>query len=109
MQRRTLRFQFDLDDLLGVVPGATRIGHEDGLKQPEERNRDQISNEEIRFEKCEGERREEHGQEDVEHPSLGVLCANLDHLFAVAYRRLFDAVKLDVCLDELYGAVRARG
>jgi hypothetical protein len=42
----------------------------------------------------ETERREEHGQEDVEHPLLRVLRADLDDLLAVLDRRLLDASSL---------------
>ena len=49
--------QLDLDDLLGVVPGAAGVGHEDGLEQAEERDRDQVADEEVRLEEGEGQRR----------------------------------------------------
>jgi hypothetical protein len=36
VQVGALLLQLDLDDLLGVVPGAAGVGHEDGLVQAEE-------------------------------------------------------------------------
>ena len=62
----------------------------------------------IRLEERERQRREEHRQEDVEHPLLRVLRADLDDLLAVLHRRLLGAVQLDVRLDELHRAVGAR-
>ncbi len=52
---------------------------------------------------------EEDDEEDVEHPLLRVRRADLDDLLAVGDRRLLDALELDVRLDELDGAVGARG
>ena len=108
VQRRPLHLQLDLDDLLGVVPGAAGVGHEDRLEQPEQRDRDQVADEEERLEERERQRREEHRQEDVEHPLLRVLRADLHDLLAVRDRRLRrPAVQLDVRLDELDRAVGA--
>ena len=91
VQRRALRLQLDLDDLLRVVPRAAGVGHEDRLVQPEQRDRNQVADEEVRLEERERQRREEHRQEDVEHPLLRVLRADLDDLLAVLDRRLLDA------------------
>ena len=64
----------------------------------------------IRLEAGERERREEDGQEDVEHALLRVLGADVDDGLAVLDRGLLDGgVELDVLLDELDRAVRARG
>jgi hypothetical protein len=51
--------ELDLDELLGVVPGAAGVGHEDGLVEAEDRDRDQVADEEERLEEGEGQRREE--------------------------------------------------
>jgi hypothetical protein len=56
VQRRALLLQLDLDDLLGVVPGAAGVGHEDRLVEAEERDRDQVADEEVRLEEGERER-----------------------------------------------------
>ena len=52
--------------------------------------------------------REEDREEDVDHPLLRVLRADLDDLLAVLDARLLDALELDVRLDELDRAVGAR-
>ena len=54
VERRALLLQLDLDDLLGVVPGAAGVGHEDRLEEAEERDRDQVADEEVRLEEREG-------------------------------------------------------
>ena len=38
--------KFGLDDLLGVVPGAAGVGHEDGLEQAADGDADQVADEE---------------------------------------------------------------
>ena len=83
MQRRALLLQFRLHDLLRVIPRAARIGHEDRLIEPEERDRNQIADKQERLGERERQRREEHRQEDIEHALLRVLRADLDHRFAV--------------------------
>ncbi len=85
---RTLLLQLDLDDLLGVVPRPARIGHEHRLVEPEQRDRDQVADEEVGLQEGEGQGGEEDGQEDVEHPLLRVLRADLHHSLAVAHRGL---------------------
>src|SRR5256885_8163836 len=99
MQRSPLLLQLDFDDLLGIVPGASRVRHEDGLKQTEQRDRNEIADEEERLEKRERERRKEHRQEDVEHSLLRVLRADRDDFLTVGHRSLRRAgVELDVRL-----------
>ena len=96
---RALRLQLGLDDLLGVVPGAAGVGHEDGLEQAEQRDRDQVADEEERLDERERQRGEEHRQEDVEHALLRVLRADLDHLLAVGDRGLLASISsLMFCL-----------
>jgi hypothetical protein len=48
--------ELDLDDLLGVVPRAARVGHEDRLVQAEDAMADQVADEEERLDEREGER-----------------------------------------------------
>ena len=54
-----LLLELHLDDLLRVVPRAAGVGHEHRLIQPEQRDRDQIADEEVRLDERERERREE--------------------------------------------------
>ena len=68
VQRRALLLQLDLDDLLGVVPRAAGVGHEDGLEQAEDRDRDQVADEEERLEEREGEGREEDAMKMLNMP-----------------------------------------
>src|SRR5204863_514096 len=56
----------------------------------------------------EGQRREEDGEEDVEHALLRVLRADLDDALGVGDRGLLGAVQADVGFDELDRAVGAR-
>src|SRR5215471_15048054 len=105
MEFRSLGFQFRLDDLLRVVPGASGIRHKDRLIKAEKGNRDQISNEEVRFKESETERREENSQEDVEHSLLRILRADFDDLFRIADRSFGRAFQLDVGLDKFHSAI----
>src|ERR1700690_157006 len=107
VQLRALLLELHFDDLLRVVPCAAGIRHEERLKEAEESNRDQVTDEEEWIEERECERAEEDDEEDVEHPLLRVRRADLDHLLAVGDRRLLGSVELDVRLDELDGAIRA--
>ena len=104
---RPFLLQLGLDDLLGVVPRPAGVGHEDCLIETEQRDRNQIADEEIRLEERERQSGEEHRQEDVEHPLLGVLRADLHDLLAVGDRGLSRAFELDVGLDEFHSAVGA--
>ena len=101
--------QLDFDDFLGVVPGAAGVGHEDGLVQAEDGDREQVADEEERLDEGEGERGEEDGDEDVEHALLRVLGADFDDLLAVGDAGGGCAVELDVGLDEFDRAVGAGG
>jgi hypothetical protein len=56
VQRGALLLELDLDELLGVVPGAAGVGHEDGLVEAEERDGDEVADEEERLEEGEGQR-----------------------------------------------------
>ena len=107
VQGRALLLELHLDDLLGVVPGAAGVGHEHRLVETEQRDRDQVADEEVRLQEREGQRGEEHGQEDVEHALLRVLRADLHDLLAVGHRGLGRALQPDVGLDELHRTVGA--
>ena len=109
MQRGALLLQFNLDDLLGVVPGSASIGHKHRLVQARDGNRDQVADEEERLHESECQGNEEDGEEDVEHSLLRVLGADLHYLLAVFNRSFLYAFKPDVRLDELDRAVGACG
>src|SRR5581483_1923956 len=109
MQVSSLLLQLSLHDLLGIVPCAAGVCHEDGLIQAKCGNRDQVSNEEEWLHESESQRGEEHRNKDVQHSFLCILRANRDHPFAVAYRCLFDALKLNIRCDELNRAIGTGG
>ena len=97
-----LLLELDLDDLLRVVPGSAGVRHEERLEETEEGDADEVADEEVALVEGERERSEEDRHEDVDHPGLRVLRADLDHLLRVLDARLLDlAVELDVCLDVL--------
>ena len=68
----------------------------------------EIADEEVRLDEREGERREEDADEDVEHPLLRVLRADLDDGLAVHYGGLRRSLELDVRLDVLHRSIRTR-
>src|ERR1017187_2476077 len=109
MQRGAFGAKFGLDHLLGVVPGAAGIGHEEGLVQTEQGDGDQIADEEVRFEEGERKGGEEDHQEDVQHALLRILRADGHHLLGIGHGSLLGAFEPDVLLDELDGAVRVGG
>src|SRR6267143_2723948 len=109
VEGRALLLEFDFNDFLGVVPGTAGVGHEDGLVQAEDGDGEEIADEEKRFDEGEGQRGEEHRDENVEHALLRVLGANLDDLFTVSDAGGRSSVELDVGLDEFDGAVSAGG
>ncbi|MPM14466.1 hypothetical protein SDC9_60829 [bioreactor metagenome] len=110
VQRGALGVQVGLDDLLRVVPGAARVGHEDGLVEAEHRDRDQITDEEVRLHEGERQGGEEDAQEQVEHALLGVLGADLHDLLGVGLAGAGDrVVQPDVVPDELDRPVGAGG
>ena len=79
MQLGALFLQIDLNQLLGIVPGAAGVGHRDRLEQAEHGNGNEVSNEEVRVEEREGERDRHERDEDVPHAALGILGADADH------------------------------
>ena len=108
VQRRALLLQLDLDDLLRVVPGAAGVGHEDRLVQPEERDRDQVADEEVRLE----ERRRPACEKNTVRKMLNMpfcaYCVQISTTFLLSSTEAFvDAFELDVRLDELDRAVGA--
>jgi len=88
MKGRALFFKVNLDNLLSVVPGTTGVGKKDGLEKTEKGNRNEVPDKEIRVEEREGQSEEKNDDEDVDHPFLRVLCANLNNFFTVLYRCL---------------------
>src|SRR5207302_955419 len=104
-----LLLELDFNDLLGVVPSAAGVGHEDGLVQAEDGDGEKVADEEERLDESEGQRGEEYGDEDVQHALLRVLGANLDDLFAVGDAGGSSSFELNVGLDEFDRAVRAGG
>ncbi len=109
MQRSAFLLELDLDDLFCVVPCPAGIGHEDGLIETKDGDRNQVADEEERFNKRECQRGEKHSQEDIEHTLLRVLGADFHHLLAVFDRRFHHAFQLDVGLDEFHRAIRTCG
>ncbi len=83
MQGRAFLLQDDLHHFFGIVPGAARVGHEDGLVQAEDGNGHQVADEEIGFNKSKRQRGEEDRKENVEHSLLRVLGADFHHFLAV--------------------------
>src|SRR5208337_2438150 len=107
MEWGAFQLQLDFDNLLGVVPRCARVGHENGLIEPENSYRHQVADEKERVDESEGQSAEEDCDEDVQHASLGILRADGNHLLAVGDRRLFCALQLDMRFDELHCSVRA--
>ncbi len=101
--------QLDLNHFLGIVPGATGVGHEDGLVETEDGDRHQVADKVIRLHESKSQRGEEHGQKDIEHAFLRVLGADLHYLLAVFNGGFRHAIQLDVFLDELHRAISTRG
>jgi hypothetical protein len=104
VQFRPLLAEVHFDDLLCIIPGPARIGHEDGLEQAEECDPDQVANEEIGIEKWQREREAEDDDEDVPHAFLRVNGADAHDLLAVLFRR-GRCVELHVLLDVDHGAI----
>ena len=110
VQLCSLGVQIHLDDLLGVVPSATGVGHEDRLVQAEDGDRDEVADEEVGIDEGEGQGGEEHRQEDVDHALLGVLGADLHDAGRVLGGGLGGrGIQLHVGLDVLHGPVGAGG
>src|SRR5579863_10213239 len=72
VERSSLLLEFDFNDFLGVVPSGARVGHEDGLVEAKDGDRDEIADEEKRFDEGEGKRSEEDCNKDVQHALLRV-------------------------------------
>ena len=121
MQVGTLEVKVNLNDLLAVIPATTGVGHEYGLEETEQGNRDEVRNEQrngviathatrrSQASKTKGE--EEDGQEDVEHTLLGILGTNLNDLDRRLGVGLLGCVRieLDVVLDKGNGTVGTDG
>ena len=121
VQWSALGFEVDLNNLLGIVPSTTGIGHKYCLEQTEDCDRDQVANEEAncvvtanssrRRQASEAKREAEDGDEDVEHTFLCILGADAYNLLALADVGLLGriGIELDVVLDEVDGAVGTSG
>ena len=79
------------------------------LEKTEESNRDEVADKEEGLDECEGQRNKENREEYVEHTFLRVLRADLDYFFAIGNRSLFNALKTNICLDELHGPIGSGG
>ena len=121
MEGCSLGFHIDLDDLLGVVPSAACVSHEDGLEETEDGDGDEVGDEEAHGvvaadgggggEAGEGEGEAEDGDEDVYHAALSVVGAYLDDFLRLGGVGFLGSVgvELDVLLDILHGTVGACG
>ena len=107
MQRRAFFLQLDFNDFLSIIPSSAAVCHENRLEQPKQGDRNQVTDKEIGFDEGKGQRREEHGQENIEHAALRIQSANLHHALAVGHRRLLHALELDIGLDEFHRSIRA--
>ena len=63
-----LLLQLHFHNLLGIVPSGARIGHKDRLVEAEDGDRNQIADEEERFEEGEGQSGEEHAMKMLSMP-----------------------------------------
>ena len=107
MQWCAFLLQLDFHDFLGVVPGASRVGHEDGLIQTESGDGNEIADKKERLDECKRQRGEKYSNENVEHPFLRVLRADFHNFLAVRDARRRSAFQLDVGLDEFHGTIGA--
>ena len=107
MQWRAFLLHLYFYDFLGVIPSRAGVRHEDGLVESEDCNRDQITDKEKWLDERKGEGGKEDAEEDIEHASLRVLCADLHDLFAVLDRSFLNAFELNVGFDELDCAIGA--
>src|SRR5438105_280438 len=91
VQRSAFLLQFDFNNFFGVVPGATSVGHKDGLIEPKDRDRDQVPNKIKRLNECKCQGGEKDGQENIKHALLRVLSADFNYLLTVGNRSFFDS------------------
>jgi hypothetical protein len=83
---------------------AAGIGHEDGLVQTEQRDRDEVADEQVRLEEGERQGREEDRQEDA---GLRAYCVQISTTRLLSSTEAFWTLELDVLLDELDGPMGA--
>src|SRR5437764_13980450 len=86
MQVRALRLQLRLNNLLCVVPCTAGVCHENRLIQTEQRNRNKIADKEVGFHERKPQSSEEYRKEDVQHPFLRVLRADLNNALRITDR-----------------------
>src|SRR5258705_4081076 len=94
-------FQINLNNFLRIITGAADVCNEDCLIQAEDRDRDQVTDEEERFNESKSQSGKEYSQEDIEHSFLRILGADLHHLLTVFHRSLLDALEADIRFDKL--------
>src|SRR6185437_13332964 len=109
VQFGSLLLQFHFYDLLGIVPGAPGVSHEDGLVEAEGGDGNQVTHEEERLHEGEGQSGEEHAEEDDEHALLRILGADGHHPLAVGDGGFLHAFQLDVLFYELHRPVSSGG
>src|SRR5437667_8284493 len=108
VERGALLFELDLNDLLGVVPGAAGVGHENGLIQAKNGDGEKVADKKEGLDESEGQRGKKYRDENVQHAFLRVLRANLDDFLAVCDAGGSGSFELDVGFDEFNSAVSAR-
>src|SRR5689334_7927204 len=107
MKRGPFFAEIDFYNLLCIIPSAAGVGHKDCLVQTKDGDRNQIPDEEEFADACKREGREKHREEDIEHASLGIACANRNYAFAVFDRGACGgAVEANVRFNKLDGSVR---
>ena len=106
MKLSALFTEIHFDDFLGVVPRAAGIGHENGLKQTEESDADEVADEEVSIEEGQRQGKAEHDDENVPHPLLGINGADADDFLAVLLRGR-GGREVHVFLDVNHRAIRA--
>ena len=121
MQRGAFGLHVHLNDLLGIVPSATGIGHKHSLEESEDGNADEVGDEEADGvvatdagrggEAGKSQREAEDGDEDVYHALLSVVGADLHHFLALLDVSLLGGigVELDIVFDVLHSAVGTGG
>src|SRR5437763_14771090 len=109
MQFGAFLLQLDFHNLLSVIPGGARIGHENSLEEAKHGYGDEIADEEKGLDESEGKCREENRYENIQHAFLRVLCAYSHDLLAIGNRSSGRAFELDIGLDEFHGAISASG
>src|SRR5436190_7525850 len=104
MQIGALLPQIDFDNFFGVVPRPTGVGHKDGLEKAEESNANQVTDEEVRVEKWQRQRKTEHDDENIPHALLRIFSTDPNDFLAVLIGRCL-GIQLHILLDIDDGAI----